>query len=225
MTLGLLPASGSASRIGGLPKFMLPIEDNFSILQWHVSLMNEACDKVRVSTRECWMPLVTPLNLGADIYVKEPSTMSDAVLEMSRDRDDAVIIGMPDVYIYNSENNFYKDMLESDGDIVLATWDYKHKTMKGKVGQVLVDRFSYVRQVIDKDPTCEFDQMWGAILFRNGLERIDVDGGSVLKDLNKWIADGVSVKAVAMTGEYIDSGTFQGLTYLYSKIREKNESA
>ena len=225
MTLGLLPASGSASRIGGLPKFMLPIEDNFSILQWHVSLMNEACDKVRVSTRECWMPLVTPLNLGADIYVKEPSTMSDAVLEMSRDRNDAVIIGMPDVYIHNSENNFYKDMLESDGDIVLATWDYKYKTMKGKVGQVLVDRFSNVLQVIDKDPNCEFDQMWGAILFRNGLERIDVDGGSVLKDLNKWIADGVSVKAVAMSGEYIDSGTFQGLTYLYSKIREKNESA
>jgi hypothetical protein len=225
MTLGLLPASGSASRIGGLPKFMLPVEDNFSILQWHVSLMNEACDSVRVSTRECWMPLVTPLNLGADIYVKEPSTMSDAVLEMSRDRNDAVIVGMPDVYIHNSKNNFYKDMLESDGDIILATWDYRHETMKGKVGQVLVDSFSNVLQVVDKDPNCEFSQMWGAILFRNGLERIDVDGGSVLKDLNKWIADGVSVKAVAMSGEYIDSGTFEGLTYLYSKIREKNESA
>ena len=225
MTLGLLPASGSASRIGGLPKFMLPIEDNFSILQWHVSLMNEACDKVRVSTRECWMPLVTPLNLGADIYVKEPSTMSDAVLEMSRDRNDAVIIGMPDVYIHDSKNNFYKDMLESDGDIVLATWDYRHETMKGKVGQVLVDNFSNVLQVVDKDPNCKFSQMWGAILFRNGLERIDVDGGSVLKDLNKWIADGVCIKAVVMSGEYIDSGTFEGLTYLYSKIREKNESA
>jgi hypothetical protein len=225
MTLGLLPASGSASRIGGLPKFMLPVEDNFSILQWHVSLMNEACDSVRVSTRECWMPLVMPLNLGADIYVKEPSTMSDAVLEMSRDRSDAVIVGMPDVYIHNSKNNFYKDMLESDGDIVLATWDYRHETMKGKVGQVLVDGFSNVLQVVDKDPNCEFNQMWGAILFRNGLERIDVDGGSVLKDLNKWIADGVSVKAVTMSGEYIDSGTFEGLTYLYSKIQEKNESA
>jgi hypothetical protein len=225
MTLGLLPASGSASRIGGLPKFMLPVEDNFSILQWHVSLMNEACDSVRVSTRECWMPLVTPLNLGADIYVKEPSTMSDAVLEMSRDRNDAVIVGMPDVYIHNSKNNFYKDMLESDGDIVLATWDYRHETMRGKVGQVLVDSFSNVLQVVDKDPNCEFNQMWGAILFRNGLERIDVDGGSVLKDLNKWIADGVSVKAVTMSGEYIDSGTFEGLTYLYSKIQEKNESA
>jgi hypothetical protein len=225
MTLGLLPASGSASRIGGLPKFMLPVEDNFSILQWHVSLMNEACDSVRVSTRECWMPLVMPLNLGADIYIKEPSTMSDAVLEMSRDRSDAVIVGMPDVYIHNSKNNFYKDMLESDGDIVLATWDYRHETMRGKVGQVLVDSFSNVLQVVDKDPNCEFNQMWGAILFRNGLERIDVDGASVLKDLNKWIADGVSVKAVTMSGEYIDSGTFEGLTYLYSKIQEKNESA
>jgi hypothetical protein len=225
MTLGLLPASGSASRIGGLPKFMLPIKDNFSILQWHVSLMNDACDSVHISTRECWMPLVTPLNLGVDIYVKEPSTMSDAVLEMSRDRNDAVIIGMPDVYIHNSKNNFYKDMLKSDGDIVLATWEYRHEIMKGKVGQVLVDSFSNVLQVVDKDPNCEFSQMWGAILFRNGLERIDVDGGSVLKDLNKWIADGVSVKAVAMSGEYIDSGTFEGLTYLYSKIREKNESA
>ena len=50
-TIGVLPASGKASRIGGIPKFCLPISDERSLLQWHVEQMLEVCDEVRVSTR------------------------------------------------------------------------------------------------------------------------------------------------------------------------------
>jgi molybdopterin-guanine dinucleotide biosynthesis protein A len=50
-TIGILPASGKASRVGGIPKFCLPISDERSLLQWHVEQMLEVCDEVRVSTR------------------------------------------------------------------------------------------------------------------------------------------------------------------------------
>jgi molybdopterin-guanine dinucleotide biosynthesis protein A len=45
-TIGVLPASGKASRIGGIPKFCLPISDERSLLQWHVEQMLEVCDEV-----------------------------------------------------------------------------------------------------------------------------------------------------------------------------------
>ena len=40
-TIGILPASGKASRIGGIPKFCLPVSEEESILQWHVNQMLE----------------------------------------------------------------------------------------------------------------------------------------------------------------------------------------
>ena len=45
-TIGVLPASGKASRIGGIPKFCLPISDERSLIQWHVEQMLEMCDEV-----------------------------------------------------------------------------------------------------------------------------------------------------------------------------------
>jgi hypothetical protein len=219
MAVGILPASGSASRLNGLPKFVLPISDSKSLLQWHVDLMTRACKYVTVSTRNRWIILVKDLMLNANITEREPSTMADAVLKMSLGVSDDIIIGMPDVYIHNSKSNFYKDLLLSDGDVVLATWDYVPETMRGKIGQVLADDNGNVLSVIDKDPSCDYPEMWGALLFRNGsIKKIDVEGGSVLNKVNDWIAEGVSVKRVKMSGEYIDAGTVQGLVQLYTAI-------
>jgi hypothetical protein len=91
--------------------------------------------------------------------------------------------------------------------------------MKGQVGQVLTDDSSNVLSVIDKDPSCEYPLMWGAVTFRNGLDLIDLQGGSVLKDVNSWIEKGVSVTSVKMPGQYIDNGTFDGLSTMYYKIK------
>lgn len=219
MAIGILPASGSASRLNGLPKFVLPVSDSKSLLQWHVDLMTRACKSVTVSTRNRWIILVKDLMLNANITEREPSTMADAVIKMSMGVTDDIIIGMPDVYIHNSESNFYLDLLSSDGDVVLATWDYVPETMKGKIGQVLADDSGNVLSVIDKDPNCEYPEMWGALLFRNGtINKIDITGGSVLNKVNDWIAEGVCVKRVKMSGEYIDAGTFEGLIRLYTSI-------
>ena len=49
-TIGVLPASGKAARIGGIPKFCLPISAERSLLQWNVEQMLVVCVEVRVST-------------------------------------------------------------------------------------------------------------------------------------------------------------------------------
>jgi len=219
MAIGILPASGSASRLNGLPKFILPIGDGRSLLQWHVDLMSRACRHVTVSTRNRWTALVRDLSLNAYVTEREPSTMADAVLKMTMGESDAIVIGMPDIYIHNSLSNFYQDLLTSDGDVVLATWDYAPQNMRGKIGQVLADDKGNVLSVVDKDPDCDYPEMWGALLFRNeSIKKIDPEGGSVLNKVNDWIAEGVSVKRVKMSGEYIDAGTVEGLVQLYTAI-------
>jgi len=50
--VGILPASGSASRMMGLPKFLLPVNENKNILEWHIDLMSECCDVIRISTQK-----------------------------------------------------------------------------------------------------------------------------------------------------------------------------
>lgn len=219
MSVGILPASGSASRLNGIPKFILPIADGRSLLQWHVDLISQACARTKVSTRQRWIDLVNDLSLNASIFEAEPSTMADVVLRMTEDETDDIVIGMPDIYIHNSTNNFYADMLESDGDIVLATWNYVPQDMKGKIGQVLADDKGNVISVVDKDPDCDYPEMWGALVFRNQtIKRIDPTGGSVLNKVNDWIHEGVRVKRVRMTGEYVDAGTVDGLVKLYTLI-------
>ena len=59
MTIGLLPASGSAKRLGGLPKFSLPVNETSSLLEYHVNLMEEVCDEIRISTRLDWLPILS----------------------------------------------------------------------------------------------------------------------------------------------------------------------
>jgi hypothetical protein len=181
--------------------------------------MSRACSSVTVLTRKRWRPLVDDLALNARVIDKEPSTMGDAVLTAVNKTINDVVIGMPDVYIHNSTNNFYQDILRGTGDVVLATWDYAPQNMRGKVGQVLADDEGRVLSVVDKDPDCDYPEMWGALLFRHQVvSMIDPRGGSVLNRVNSWIAGGISVTRVKMSGEYIDAGTIDGLARLYTSI-------
>ena len=121
--IGVLPASGKASRVGGIPKFCLPISDERSLIQWHVEQMLEVCDEVRISTRSEWVPIIQNMDMNVKIMVREPSTMSDAVKYMAGDYNDTVLIGMPDTYIHNTHKNIYKEMINTPGDLVLGTWE------------------------------------------------------------------------------------------------------
>jgi hypothetical protein len=216
-TIGVLPASGKASRIGGIPKFCLPVSEKESILQWHVNQMLEVCDEVRVSTRSEWVPIIQNMNMDIKLIVREPSTMSDAVKFMVGDYNDTVLIGMPDTYILGCNNNIYKEMMDTVGDLVLGTWNCD-PDLKGRVGQILVSNGKVIASK-DKVSDCNYSDMWGTMLFRKNLIRyIDPELEHPGKQIQDWIDANLDIRYVSPGGRYMDIGTFNGLKQLYKEM-------
>jgi len=217
-TIGVLPASGKASRIGGIPKFCLPISDERSLLQWHVEQMLEVCDEVRVSTRAEWVPIIQNMDMNIKLIVREPSTMSDAVKFMVGEYNDTVLIGMPDTYILNAPGNIYKPLFKDNiADLVLGIWECG-ENLKGRVGQVLVSHDKVIDSE-DKVDDCSYPDMWGTMLFRKNMIRyIDTTLDHPGKQLKEWISKGANIKAVRPGGQYMDIGTLRGLKQLYKEM-------
>jgi GTP:adenosylcobinamide-phosphate guanylyltransferase len=218
-TIGVLPASGKASRIGGIPKFCLPISDERSLMQWHVEQMLEVCDEVRISTKSEWVPIIQNMDMNVKIMVREPSTMSDAIRYMIGDYNETVVVGMPDTYILNPKTNIYKAMLkDTNADLVLGIWECG-SDLKGRVGQVLVSSNSKVLASQDKVDNCDYPDMWGTMLFRKNMIRyLDPTKDHPGKQIQDWIDDGVNVMAVRPGGKYMDIGTLRGLKQLYREM-------
>jgi GTP:adenosylcobinamide-phosphate guanylyltransferase len=217
-TIGVLPASGKASRIGGIPKFCLPKSDERSLLQWHVEQMLEVCDEVRVSTRAEWVPIIQNMDMNIKLIVREPSTMSDAVKFMVGEYNDTVLIGMPDTYILNAPGNIYKPLFKDNtADLVLGIWECG-ENLKGRVGQVLVSHDKVIDSE-DKVDDCSYPDMWGTMLFRKNMIRyIDTTLDHPGKQLKEWISKGANIKAVRPGGQYMDIGTLRGLKQLYKEM-------
>jgi hypothetical protein len=214
--IGVLPASGKATRIGGIAKFALPISDNSSILKWHVEQMLEVCDEVRVSTRSAWVPIIQSMEMNIKLMIKEPSTMSDAVSFLAGGDSDTLLIGLPDTFMVGATSNIYKKMIESDGDVVLGTWEC-HQDIKGRVGQIDVIEDKVVGAK-DKVSDCDFPFMWGTMLLRNMSSKIDSSLAHVGLQIQEWIDSGIDVRSVFPGGQYMDIGTLDGLKLLYKEI-------
>lgn len=212
--IGLLPASGSASRLGGIPKFCLPITDTQNILQWHVEQMLKVCDIVKISTRKSWLPIVNQMDLPptAVVYEIEPSTMSDALVKMMVNPNSKYIIGMPDTYMPGSDGDFYRQLAWSDADVTLASF-LCHEDLMGRVGQIKFDEYGRVQDALDKNAGCEYPYMWGAMAIQNVYvnEELPHPGLQIMD----WINEGKNVKAVVAKGNYLDIGTVSGLKMLY----------
>jgi hypothetical protein len=178
--------------------------------------MKEVCDDIRISTREMWLPIVERFDLDVEIFIVEPSSMADAILKTCDNKSDKVVIGMPDTFISGSKDNFYGRMIENDSQVVLASWECD-EFLKGKVGQIesLGDK---VLSIIDKDSSCPFERMWGAIYLNETVELLDPKEDVIGDQFNSWIKDGVVTTHAPCSGSYIDAGTFSGLKRMYSEL-------
>lgn len=216
MRVGLLPASGSATRLRGIPKFCLPISNSQSLLEWHVIKMLSVCDEVRISTRKSWIPIVEQFNLPVKIYEIEPSTMSDALKKMTDGTESSCLIGMPDTYIAYSSENFYEKMSELDCDIAMASWEC-HPDLFGRVGQIdYID--TKVTEVVDKNFECKLDRMWGGLAFNISMNMLDDKLSHPGLQINEFINKDFNVQHVPCSGKYIDAGTIGGIKELYESL-------
>lgn len=218
MIIGMLPASGKASRVRGIPKFCLPISNDESLIEWHIKKMSEVCDYIKVSTKMEWAPILKNLNIDVEIKIIEPSTMSDAILKMGADESDTVLVGMPDTIILNSEENFYKKLLNKPDDLVLASWEF-YEGLRGHTGQIEYDLNDNIINIIDKDFSCNLPRNWGAFKIKNINKHLDKDCDSISKNLLNIIVSGNKISMIRCDGKFIDAGTITGIKELYSSIK------
>lgn len=217
--IGILPASGTATRMRGLPKFLLPYENGVeTLLERHISQMLEVVEEIIIPTREQNIELITRLELTENVKViaLNTQTMSETVSLVLGNLDfELCILGMPDTYFLGDFP--YQKINTSEGSIRLACW----KTASSQIGHVGSVEMGgqNVLQVVDKDPAFDFGWHWGAMGFKKeALAFLDASSPHVGYMINPAIKSGLDVSATSIDGEYIDCGTFSEYARLISLL-------
>jgi len=219
--IGLIPASGKASRLGGLPKFALPCDkDNTPLLTKQVKQMSFYVDKIVVSTTSAWHELVKSFNLPkTEIMIIEPSTMNDALLKMAKEfPSNEYLIGMADTY-FEGENPYIKLSEYIKGHLIsIACWPIDND-LKGRVGQVELIQ-NTILDMKDKVTDCDYPHMWGALaLDKNVLFQLSKFNAHPGIDLEFLLVDNTNeAYAFEVDGHYFDVGTLAGYRNLLNRL-------
>lgn len=221
---GLLPASGAASRMRGIPKFLLPCDEEYlTILERHVMNMLEYCQMVWIPTRPDLTILIESLGITSERVVAIPmvtKSMTETILKIAAiSNAKEFMLCMPDTF-YEGKLP-YEQLSKLQGDLLLACWEIREE-QKGKLGQVLFGGGSENHKIVDsrdKDVTCTYDHSWGAMSFRRellGLGNPEMPHTGYL--IKPAIESGLDVEGFIVDGEYYDCGTPREYIQMLRKV-------
>lgn len=205
----LIPASGSATRMRGLPKFLLPsgVED-LTLIELHIKQVAEYADEILIGINPVFFEIVRNANLelsGAKVIPLETKSMTETVLRLATESlGSRFTVIMPDT-VFESSKGY--DFEGHKNDLDLSLWKIR-SDQYGKLGQVLVGPDGSVLDCVDKNPECRYEFSWGAMTFsRIYLECLDPEyphiGYGIVPALNANLV----VKSVLIPGRYWDCGT------------------
>lgn len=217
--VGLIPAAGKATRMHGLPKYLLPINNSY--------LLMILCERMRIAGCEQIMIGANPDNhllieqyapSDAVVYTVNSETMSATLLAARRWCGDAtVIFAMPDAWW--SQDNIFKGMVaimkRYNQVCSVAHWKAREDQRKN-LGMVKTDvrrsasldsDHSVVVDVVDKPTSTTLTHAWGAIAWSPKFwECLHPDDPHVGIALIRAIAKQWEVGAVTQAGNYWDCG-------------------
>jgi hypothetical protein len=212
LTDGILPAAGLASRMRGLPKFLLPCDENYTtLIERHIVEMLEVCEMVWIPTRPEQIILLESLGLSSDRVVIVPmttQTMTQTVIRLCAiSGAERFMMVMPDTYFLGEPP--YEYLATSTSEMDLACWPIREEQI-GKLGQVLIQGLpeGVVLESRDKDPNCKWPHSWGAMAFNRGaLSSAMTEMPHTGYMIPKLLESGVEVRAKVLDGIYFDCGT------------------
>jgi hypothetical protein len=205
----LIPASGSAVRMRGLPKFLLPSGVmELSILELHIRQVANYADEILIGVNPKFFEIVVgaKLNLhGAQIIPLETKSMTETVIGLvSLSSGTRFTVVMPDT-VFESDESYNFANLKSDLD--LSLWRIR-SDQYGKLGQVSISPEGKVLDCVDKNPDCKYEFSWGAMTFsRKFLDHLDIDFPHVGYGIVPALRAKLSVNGVILPGRYWDCGT------------------
>lgn len=217
----ILPAAGFASRMRGLPKFLLPANKQYeSLLEIHLSNLEGKCENIYLPTRPELIPIINSLEIGnknLKIIEMSTSTMSETVLNtinLTNSRYYTII--MPDTYFLGQKP--YDDLLKFRDFCNLACWKIRD-SQRGKLGEVKINKLNEVVEIIDKKAENGFKFAWGAITFSSDLIKyIDIKDPHIGYAVKKSILNNEKVNAFKIRGKYFDCGTPEEYVQLLKEI-------
>jgi hypothetical protein len=212
MIHGVLPAAGLASRMRGLPKFLLPASPEYeTLLERHVRLMEPFCETIWIPTRPDLVSLISSLGLATErVKVLQMTTesMTETIMKTSSlSGASKLIVVMPDTFFQGELP--YEYLRDARNPMNLAVWRIRDE-QKGKLGQVKLATApeGFVLDAKDKDSSCEYIHAWGAMsLDTEVLSFATADMPHTGYLIPELIGSEIPVHAREIQGNYYDCGT------------------
>lgn len=209
----VLPAAGLATRIGGIPKFLLPSRDGRSLITEHVEAASGAGTIVVVTRPNLGGFLEEHLAGRATVVSAVTETMSETVsiaLEALPGAE-RIVVGLPDTAVRPWTP--YADLVGGleDSEVTVAAYPTR-SDQAGRLGALRIDEERRVVEVRDKDPSAaDWPHHWGAIGFRRSAlsELLEVGDPHVGYALEAAARQGRVVRALHFGEEYFDLGTVE----------------
>lgn len=216
----LLPVGGSATRMLGLPKFMLPVSDTETLLEKHcLGAKAAGYDEIHIITRRRYFDFikdyVSDRNMPVLVHElpHETSTMCEtlsiAAGLIDGIEDSSVSIGLADTTFYGEPHvEIYRRLLKTETDFLLALFHIRDDQF-GKLGQVDLSSEGEVLMMKDKTPGCDYPLIWGiAKVPGSFLVGVDKSDAHIGISIEKIRAAGQKVYGFKTEAEYFDCGTF-----------------
>jgi len=217
----ILPVGGTASRMLGLPKFMLPASNVETLIERHCrAAFSSGFNEVHIVTRGKYFDFVNEYIAERKILAQvhqlpfETKTMSET-LRVSAGlipfiEECSVTIALADTAFYGtSYSDVYHKLLVNPSDFALGLFQIREDQF-GKLGQVEINSSGRVLSMLDKDPNCFFPHIWGlAKVPGTLLSQLDISNSHIGIEIEKLVANGEYVAGVMSLAEYFDCGTFE----------------
>ena len=207
---GILPAAGQASRMRGIPKFLLPCDEKYTtLLEYHCEMMLQKCELVWIPTRSEFVHLIESLKLPPDRVVVIPmntGSMTETVMRiLGIAKANQFALTMPDTFFDEGQP---LDYLDSKTELVELGLIKIRDQQRGKLGQCEFDEKGRVTKIIDKDVKCEIPFAWGALTFSRNLEKfMSSEQPHIGYAVSRSIDAGCEVRSRIIPGNYYDCGT------------------
>ena len=227
-TIGLIPCSGTATRMNGIPKFLLPYPSistpSTDTSSKVANLINNSIDifkqngidDIYISVSKENEHFIKPLNAydnKVKYMVRNTSTMSETVMELIKIPATKYILIMPDTYFLSGKDTFPEltemNVKLNKYDIVVILWKIK-EYQYGKLGQIEIDeKRECVVGIMDKNPDCRYPYSWGVIGWtRKTNKLINPETPHIGYIINSALENGLNIGYVlANNTEYYDCGT------------------
>ena len=211
----LIPAAGQATRMRGLPKFLLPIDENYTtLLENHINNLRNTLgndNPILIAIRPDLLPIVRSLNIDAKnltFIEMVTSTMNETILNLADTSDSQhFLLIMPDTYFLGMQPYAH---LESNPELCdLAIWKIRDE-QRGKLGEVEVDENNFLSSIVDKNPNTMFDYSWGSLTFSRKLFKyVKKEDPHIGYSVSSALNDKQQISTKFVDGKYFDCGTPQ----------------